>query len=394
MNKKKKIILISVLSAVLFMGIATAVILKWNKYSLVLNIPDDVIELEYGTDKLPKIKALCKGTLLNKKGHPVKVSMKENVDLKTLGEYKVTFTGTYMGNTLSAKRTFRVIDTVPPKIELVAADDYYTDPTTPYVEEGFTATDNHDGDITNLVERNEHDGKVTYTVSDSSGNTATAERTIRYKDITAPVNKTIYLTFDDGPGAYTARLLNILDKYNAKATFFVTNQFPSYQYMIGETHKRGHTIALHTLSHNYSKLYSSEDAYYQDLAGIRDIVIAQTGVTPTIVRFPGGTNNTVSRKYCPGIMTALSQSLSRSGYLYCDWNVSSGDAGGANTREKVYNNVITGIQAHDVSVVLQHDIKSHSVEAVEDILSWGTQNGYTFLAMDETTPMIHYKPQN
>ena len=188
--------------------------------------------------------------------------------------------------------------------------------------------------------------------------------------------------------------MNILDKYGVKATFFVTNQKPSYQYMIGETHRRGHTIALHTLTHNYASLYSSEEAYYQDLAGINNIVVAQTGVAPSIVRFPGGTNNTISRKYCSGIMTALTQSISHFGYLYCDWNVSSGDAGGATTAAAVANNVISGIQKNNVSVVLQHDIKGFSVEAVDDILFWGIQNGYTFLKMDNTTPMVHYAPQN
>ena len=93
-------------------------------------------------------------------------------------------------------------------------------------------------------------------------------------------------------------------------------------------------------------------------------------------------------------MTALSQSISHFGYLYCDWNVSSGDAGGAKTADAVANNVISGIQKHNVSVVLQHDIKGFSVEAVEQILFWGIQNGYTFLKMDNTTPMVHYAPQN
>ena len=93
-------------------------------------------------------------------------------------------------------------------------------------------------------------------------------------------------------------------------------------------------------------------------------------------------------------MSSLASSMSYYGYLYCDWNVSSGDAGGAKTRASVYQNVISGIQKRNVSVVLQHDITSHSVEAVDDILFWGIQNGYTFLPMDNTTPMVHFAPQN
>ena len=188
--------------------------------------------------------------------------------------------------------------------------------------------------------------------------------------------------------------MDILNQYGVKATFFVTNQFPAYQHMIGETHRRGHTIALHTYTHNYANIYSSEDAYYNDLALIHNLCVSQTGVTPTIVRFPGGTNNTVSRSYCSGIMTALSQSLSYHGYLYSDWNVSSGDAGGTTSKDQVVANVIGGMQRNNVSIVLQHDIKSFSVEAVDDIIFWGLENGYTFLPMTDTTPMVHYRPQN
>lgn len=558
MNKKKKIILISVIATLLCIIAAIIAVMKFNKYSLVLSVSENMITVEYGVDKMPEITALCKGSLINRKGSPVKTSMEGIVDLKKLGEYKVTFTAKYKNLTLSEKCTIKVVDTTPPEIKLVSAPDYYTNPAHDYVEEGFTATDNYDGDITAQVVSEVKDGKVFYSVADSSGNVANAERTIIYKDVIAPVitlvqgnkiardrgidfvdpgfsavdecdgdltsqvtvtgtvdghtygtytltysvtdssgnvgeiirtvqiadlnkpvitlngelktyikvgtayadpgftatdnidgditskvavsgsvdtskmgintvtysvadsfgntttttrkvyvyqqqavanpinpgNKVVYLTFDDGPSAHTARLLNILDKYGVKATFFVTNQFPSYQYMIGETHRRGHTIALHTLTHNYASLYASEEAYYQDLAGINNIVVAQTGVAPSIVRFPGGTNNLVSRKYCPGIMTALTQSISHFGYLYCDWNVSSGDAGGAKTADGVANNVISGIQKHNVSIVLQHDIKSFSVEAVDDILFWGIQNGYTFLKMDNTTPMVHYTPQN
>ncbi len=555
-SKKKIIIALVALLICILSSIFT--IWKLNKYHLELSISEKTITIEYGVDEMPEITALCKGTLINRKGTPVKTTMKGKLDLKKLGEYQVTFVSKYKDMTISEKRTIIIKDTLPPEIQLVSSPDYYTNPSMAYVEEGFSATDNYDGDITSQVVSEEKDGIVTYTVSDSSGNTATAERKIIYKDVIAPVitltngpsislnrgkdfvdpgfkavdecdgditssvtvegkvdghtygtytltyrvtdssgnvgeikrtvriadltapvialkgeqstyikvgttytdpgftasdnidgdmtgkvsvtggvdtskmgintityqvtdsfgnkttatrsvyvyqkqmignpinpgNKVVYLTFDDGPSRHTARLLNILDKYGVKATFFVTNQFPAYQYMIGETHRRGHTIALHTLTHRYEVLYKNEAAYYNDLEAIKNIVVNQTGVTPTIVRFPGGTSNTVSRKYCKGIMSSLVKSISYHGFLYCDWNVSSGDAGGAKTVSAISNNVINGIKKKNVSVVLQHDITSASVEAVEQILFWGIQNGYTFLPMSETTPMVHFKPQN
>lgn len=557
LQKKKTYLFITLASVVLCVLAAVVVIWKCNKYSLELSIPEKNITLEYGVDQMPEITAVCKGTLINKKGTPVRTKMNGKIDLQKLGTYNVTYTASYKNITLSESRTIVVADTLPPVIELVSDSTHFTSPAATYEEEGFTATDNYDGDLTAQVVRQEQDGVVTYTVTDTSGNTASVKRTIVYKDvipptitlvngsettanigrdyadpgffatddcdgdltqsvtvegsvnghaygtytltyrvsdssgnvcevkrnvkvgdysspvitlngekstyikvgmtysdpgfsasdnidgnitskvqvsgsvdtskmgintltytvtdaagntttvtrtiyvyqkqaISHPVNpgdKVVYLTFDDGPGKYTARLLDILDKYGVKATFFVTNQFPAYQNMIGETYRRGHTIALHTYSHNYN-IYQSEDTYYHDLSLIHNICLQQTGVNPTIVRFPGGTSNRISAGYCNGIMTSLSQSISYHGYLYCDWNVSSGDAGNASTYDSVVNNVISGIKNNSISVVLQHDIKSHSVEAVDQIIFWGLQNGYTFLPMDESTPMVHHAPRN
>lgn len=205
--------------------------------------------------------------------------------------------------------------------------------------------------------------------------------------------KVIYLTFDDGPGPYTQRLLDILDEYGIKVTFFVTNCSPQYQNMIGEAYRRGHTIALHTYNHYYSN-YSSEELYYQDLKLIHDVVVAQTGVQPTIMRFPGGSSNTKSKQYCEGIMTILTQGIESHGYKYCDWNVSSGDGNSSIATEDVINNVIKGVSNKKVSVVLQHDPVSTSVEAVDDIIRWGLENGYTFKPMTDDTQMIHHTVAN
>ena len=109
---------------------------------------------------------------------------------------------------------------------------------------------------------------LTYIAVDAAGNSSSLTRSIfvyekqAQSNVINPGNKVVYLTFDDGPGVHTARLLDILDKYGVKATFFVTNQFPAYQNMIGETYRRGHTIALHTYSHAYNTIYCNEDAYY------------------------------------------------------------------------------------------------------------------------------------
>lgn len=336
------------------------------------------------------------------------VTVEGTVDGTKNGTYKLKYSVKDSSeNVCEIERTVNVGDFAAPTLTLHGESGTYILVGTAYSDPGYTATDNVDGDVTSKVSisggvdtskmgRN----TITYTVTDAAGNTATASRSVFVYEKQAvantvnPGNKVVYLTFDDGPSRYTARLLDILDKYNVKATFFVTNQFPKYQHMIGEAHRRGHTIALHTSTHNYASIYSSEDAYYSDLAAIHNTVVAQTGVTPTIVRFPGGTNNTVSRHYCTGIMSTLSQTLSYHGYFYCDWNVGSNDTASNSSKSTVVSNVIAGIQRNSVSNVLQHDLYSYSVEAVDDIIFWGLQNGYTFLPMDSSSPMPHFSPKN
>lgn len=187
----------------------------------------------------------------------------------------------------------------------------------------------------------------------------------------------------------------MLDKYNVKATFFVTNTHPDYQNMIAEEAKRGHTVAIHSASHKYNQIYTSEQAFFDDLEQMNSIIKAQTGNDASIIRFPGGSSNTVSKDYCPGIMTQLVNDVTARGLLYCDWNVSSGDANPKPiSTEQVVQNVISGVQSHNVSVVLQHDIKEFSVNAVEQIIQWGQANGYTFLPLTTSSPMSHHRINN
>lgn len=213
-------------------------------------------------------------------------------------------------------------------------------------------------------------------------------------DAVNPGDKVVYLTFDDGPGPYTEKLLDILDRYNVKATFFVTNGKPDYQNLIAQEAQRGHTVAIHSASHDYAKIYQSVDAYFADFDEMNSIITAQTGKAADLVRFPGGSSNTISKKYCYGIMSQLVCAVEERGFRYCDWNVSSGDAGGTTSTSQVVANVIAGIKGNNVSVVLQHDIKNFSVDAVEQIIQWGLSEGYTFLPITSTTPMSHHGVNN
>lgn len=303
------------------------------------------------------------------------------------------------GNSAEVSREIVYYDPIPPQITLNGDTSITLNYGKAYVEPGYSAYDNCEGDITSKVQvsgtvNSQRAGtyKITYTVTDRYGNTDTQERTVKVKarvlpkpqqsEVT-PSGKVIYLTFDDGPSQHTERLLGILKKYNVKATFFVINT--GYTHLLDDIVSQGHSIAAHSYSHNYNKIYASEEAYFDDLNKILSVIKSKSGVDTKLIRFPGGSSNTVSR-FNPGIMSRLTNEVVDKGYRYFDWNVSSGDAGSANTARKVYENVINGIKGRNVSVVLQHDTKGFSVDAVEEIIIWGLENGYTFLPLGSTSP--------
>ena len=307
------------------------------------------------------------------------------------------------GNQAEAFRPLRYDDPIPPTLTLHGDSAPVLRIGTAYEEPGFSAVDNLDGEITDRVEVSGAVDRwragtysIHYAVTDSYGNRAEAERTVTVEKAPQPNpadpgSKIIYLTFDDGPSAHTERLLAILDKYDVKATFFVVNY--GYRDMIGREAAAGHAVAVHSLTHDYQAIYASEAAYFADLQAMNEIIKAQTGSYTTMLRFPGGSSNKVSL-FNPGIMTRLTQAVTDAGYQYYDWNVSSGDAGLTTDTNEVYQNVIDGVRNYNVSIVLQHDSKGYSVDAVERIIQWGLSNGYTFLPLTPSSPTAHHNLNN
>ena len=308
------------------------------------------------------------------------------------------------GNPASAIREVPGFDPIYPRITLTAGTAMELQTGRVYVEPGYTAWDNSDGDITAQVQE---EGEVvwykpgiypiTYTVTDSRNHTTTVTRTVEV--VAAPrvegfqdQGKVIYLTFDDGPGPHTERLLDVLDAYGVKATFFVVNN--EYSDMLKEIVDRGHSIGIHCTTHDYEAVYASPEAYFGDLFRMQNLIYEKTGVRTSLLRFPGGSSNTVSRNTCPGLMTLLSEAVQDAGFQYFDWNVDSGDASGAKKSREVYYAAIAGIVKNEVSVVLQHDIHGFSVDAVEDILRWGQNNGYLFLPLEPHSPAIRHEVVN
>ena len=309
------------------------------------------------------------------------------------------------GNVAEVKREIVYNDITAPELTLLGNATVYVTTGRDFVEPGYKAIDDAEGDISSKVQVTTDFNKntpgtytVTYKIADNYGNTTEVTRKIVVSNAQQqqpsggnPVGGVIYLTFDDGPSQHTLRLLEVLKKYNAKATFFVVGT-AGIGYL-DEIAAGGHALAIHSDTHDYNKIYASEDAFFKDLYAIQDKIYERTGIKTTLMRFPGGSSNMVS-KFNPGIMTRLTKLVEEKGFQYFDWNVDSNDAGGAKTADEVYRNVINGCKSRTASVVLQHDIHGYSVDAVERIIQWGLANGYTFEALTPSSPTAHHPINN
>ena len=293
--------------------------------------------------------------------------------------------------------TFRKIvkeDKETPQISLKGNSKVYVKIGTKYTDQGYNVVDNCDNDVsietfTNLDTSKTGNYIYKYTAKDINGNISEVTRNIIVYEEGG--NGVIYLTFDDGPSntGSTKKILNILKEEGVKATFFVTGK--GNDDLIKEEYNDGHTVALHTNTHEYSYVYSSVDNYFNDLTAVENRVYNAIGIRPKIIRFPGGSNNTVSNRYYSGIMNILVKEVVNRGYNYFDWNVSSGDAGGCTTSSCVYNTTINGLSKSRSNVVLMHDIKMFTADALRDIIQYAKANGYTFLPIDESTAPVRFK---
>ena len=291
-------------------------------------------------------------------------------------------------------------DTVAPTITLEGDSFIILNAGQPFEEAGYTAIDDIDGDITydvtppvlpDTYSAGTHE--LLYTVCDSSGNSASAKRIILIKNISdnQKHNKTVYLTFDDGPCIYTEPILDILKKYNVKATFFVTAQKPEYSFVMKRIVDEGHAIAAHTYTHLYD-IYKSKEAYFADLDKINNLIYEQTGEYTAMVRFPGGSSNLVSKKHKIGIMTELIPEMHRKGYVYFDWDVDSRDTQTTDPK-KIAKNVTSNLKS-DSSIVLMHDLKKANLESLPIIIEYCLKNGYTFAPLNDGTRAVHHTPNN
>ncbi len=332
-----------------------------------------------------------------------------------ISDNKVTYSvSDSSGNSTSTERILNRIDDQIPSIVLKGDSVINVNLNSTYSDEGAVAEDDCDGDISSKisVSNNVDTSKVgsyevTYSVSDESNNTTSITRTVNVVDSSVNTSNNtdtgknesgvIYLTFDDGPGPYTNDILDILKKYDIKATFFVTGI--GSDSVIKREYLEGHTIGLHTYTHKWD-IYSSVDSYFNDLNEIQDRVYKITGEKSKYIRFPGGSSNTISKSYSIGIMSTLTKEVENRGYKYFDWNAEVGDADTCakssvtNKEACVLNNFKKSLYKNGTNVVLLHDIKSYTKNALEDMIKYALSNNYKFKKIDDNTKTMHHHVNN
>ena len=312
-------------------------------------------------------------------------------------------------NKAEKTRHVTIIDDIPPVITLNGEENTIINVGQAYNEKGARAKDEKDGDVSNNIKisgnvdtSKEGEYSLTYAVTDSKGNEARKIRVVTVIKKATVGNKNggkkgvIYLTFDDGPSAnITPKILDILKRRGVKATFFILNYDNSKEYIVKREANEGHTIAIHGYSHDYKTIYKSEEAFMTNIVKLREKIKKSTGYDSTIIRFPGGSSNTVS-KFNPGIMTKLTNKVLANGYRYFDWNVDSRDAGGAKNSNAVYNNVVKNLNKNRANVVLMHDFSGNNktLNALESIINYGLNNGYIFEKITPSTAMVTHNVNN
>lgn len=198
--------------------------------------------------------------------------------------------------------------------------------------------------------------------------------------------KQIYLTFDDGPSIITNTVLDILKNNDVKATFFVIgNQIDGYEDVIRRIQEEGHSMGLHSYTHNFRKIYRNHEAFLKEMYQCRDKIYETTGLSPNIIRFPGGSRNILTESYL--------DELHKLNFKVYDWNAETED--GLNPKVspyRLYKEAIKGSNSLPYVMLLLHCDYMHknTCKALPDIIKYYKNAGFEFEIITEDTPELIY----
>lgn len=199
--------------------------------------------------------------------------------------------------------------------------------------------------------------------------------------------KTMYLTFDDGPSEEnTARILDILKKYDIKATFFLVGEnVEKHPEIARRIAAEGHTIGIHCNRHEYDVIYESVESYLEDFETARQTVYEVTGVEAQLFRFPGGSINA----YNKDVYEEIIEEMTNRGYIYFDWNASLEDAVSDSDPETLVRNARETTLGRKKVVMLAHDIVYNTSLCLENLLD--AFPDYKFEALTPEVAPIQFK---
>lgn len=355
-----------------------------NQFTVEAGTPLDDCEYDYHNANLGFVGKLC---------IPLFYKVSDDVNNTKPGTYSVTYDSRlpFMSD---HTHTVTIVDTTPPDLFIEPLKSSVFQSLYEFVDPGYYAVDICDGEVevqTEYLHTRPCFYTIRYSATDKSGNTSE-----RFREINV-VQGQVALTFDDGPSLnITPQVLDILADNNVKATFFILGYGSEKKDLVLREFTDGHTIGYHGTSHQYSYVYSSLDTLINNFTSLEEDVLELTGYSSKLIRFPGGSSNTVSIKYCPGIMSTAVKEVTDAGYTYFDWNVDSDDAGSARSADDVYQNVVSGIRPGRLNVVLMHDSanKQYTLSALQRIIDFCLENDYELVSLSSESTQITHKIAN
>lgn len=203
--------------------------------------------------------------------------------------------------------------------------------------------------------------------------------------------KICYLTFDDGPSKYTIQILDILKKYDAKATFFVIGNCicEENREILERIVAEGHAIGLHANNHSYEKFYADENSFLKDYECLYNTLKEDYGIETAIFRLPGGS----ACKYLNGNGRKYVDKMRERGFSCFDWNVTGEDSVGNPTVYSIQKNVFDRVFRYERPIVLLHDsvIADVTVEALPGILEKIQEAEYQFDTLERREEYVFSK---
>lgn len=198
--------------------------------------------------------------------------------------------------------------------------------------------------------------------------------------------KTVFLTFDDGPSRNTVKILDTLAEYNVSATFFLIGENMTEEgvKIAKRAVEEGHMLGMHTETHRYEKIYHSVDSFLADYDKLAARFVENFGGCPAVFRFPGGSYSA----YINPIKSKLREELTRRGFVGYDWNVSGEDSVGTPTAASIKKNIFDTIKGQEQPIILLHDspCSNLTAEVLPEILEHLIAEGYSFMTLEHREP--------